>query len=187
MEHFWKSYNAFPTLLEANNRFTNRKQVFFDLTKLLSRYGNAFGVCLVHTHCGLLEGEIMLEKDDISQPVSVSEAGRYYAERWLPSGVPYEFTSRPTETPPEALFNEFKAMTQDAGVLGLYHVGREAVTRVEWTEGRKNMVRDIKDEDWHLSPVETAWNLGRGDPVTMVCVLLCATATTESGGYYLSK
>jgi hypothetical protein len=48
-------------------------------------------------------------------------------------------------------------------------------------------MRAMVEEDWRLNPVETAWNLGRGDPVTMACVLLCATATTERGGYHLGK
>ncbi|KAF1963922.1 hypothetical protein BU23DRAFT_635940 [Bimuria novae-zelandiae CBS 107.79] len=66
MEHLWRSYNSLPTLLEANDRFKDREQLFSNLARLLSKYGNVFGVCLVHTHCELLKGEIMLEKDDVS-------------------------------------------------------------------------------------------------------------------------
>jgi hypothetical protein len=187
MEHLWKSYNSLPTLLEANDRFKDRERLFSNLARLLSKYENAFGVCLVHTHCELLKGEIMLETEDVSQPTMISGAGPYYPERWLPSGTPYEFTCRRTEPPPQELLDEFRAMTQDVAVLGLYYVGPEDRVRIEWTEGRKNIVRDIQGEDWRLNPVETAWNLGKGDPVTMACVLLCATATTEQGGYHLRK
>jgi hypothetical protein len=187
MEYLWESYNSLPTLLEADRCFKNREKVFSDLAKLLAKYGNTFGICLVHTHCRLSEGEIMLERDDTSEPVCLTDIERLYPERWLPSGFPYEFTSRPTETPPEELFNEFRLITQEIGVLGLYHLGNEDGVRLEWTEGRKNLVRCMREEDWRLNPVETAWNLGKGDPVTMVCVLVCAVATTERGGYHLRK
>ncbi|KAF2133875.1 hypothetical protein P153DRAFT_419717 [Dothidotthia symphoricarpi CBS 119687] len=153
MDNIWKSYNSLPTLLEAKDRFMNREQVFSNLTRLLSKHGNAFGVCLVHTHCTLVEGEIMLDKDDISQPVGVSETGTY----------------RRTKTPPETLLNEFRNITQEIGVLGLYHVASEGAEKLEWTEGRQNL------------------NLGKGDPVTMACILFCTTATTERGGYHLER
>lgn len=187
MEHNWKSYNSLPTLLEAVQRFNDRERVFAGLARLLASYGNVFGVCLVHAHCTLSKGEIMMEREDVSEPVDPPKTELYYPERWLSSGIPYEFTSRYTETPPESLFNEFRAVTGAYEVLGLYYAGNQRDVKLEWTEGRKNVVRAMVEEDWRLNPVETAWNLGKGDPVTMACVLLCATATTEQGGHHLGK
>ena len=189
LEQVWTCYNTLPTLLDATSRFANRDRVFSSLAKLLSQHGNIFGVCLVHAHCTLSESEIMLEEDDISQPVSVSHLKNYYPKCWLPSGEPYEFTTFPTQAPPDALVEEFRAVTEAIEVLGLYYTGVEETDEIklEWTEGRMNKVRKMKEEDWYEGPVETAWNLGKGDPVTMACRLLCATATTDQGGYHLSE
>ena len=189
MEQVWRYYNTLPTLLEAKDRFNNREQVFDSLAGLLSKYNNMYGVCLVHAHCTLSAGEIMLEENDVCQPVWASDATACQPERWLPSGEPYEFTTRSTQAPPDELVDEFRGLTDEIGVLGLYYAGVEQTEEIklEWTEGRKNVVRTIKDEDWELEPVETAWKLGKGDRVMVLCILLCARATTESGGYHLSE
>jgi hypothetical protein len=187
MEHVWKYYNTLPTLFDANARFVNRDLVFAELVKLLAKYDNTFGVSLVHTHCILAEGEIMLEDDDISEPVGVSKIKACYAHCWLPSGQPYEFTTHPTPSPPDALISEFRTLTESVGVLGLYYAGDDDETKLEWTEGRKNMLRTIQKEDWNEDPMETAWNLGKGEPVTMACRKVCATATTAEGGAHLSE
>ncbi|KAM3067016.1 hypothetical protein ACMFMG_011798 [Clarireedia jacksonii] len=134
----------------------------------------------------------MLAEEDVSQLVQIAAATTCFAERWLPSGKLFEFTTRPTQDPPLKLIEEFQALVGNIGVLGLYYRGLEEAhdgvdARLEWTEGRKNMVKRLIQEDWKKGSVETAWSLSTGDPVTMRCVLFCVTATTDQGGGHLSK
>lgn len=180
-----KFYNILPTLEEANEKFVNRQEIFNILFELLAQHNNAFDICLVHAHCTLNEGEIMLETDGISQPVLASEAPAHYPERWLPSGIPYEFTTEPTQAPPPDLITAFCALTQSTGVLGLcYNSSRYLNPRLEWTEGRRNMTRMLAKEDEKPMTIESQWNLGRGNPVTVACYLYCTSKTTRSGGMH---
>lgn len=187
MEQVWKYYNTLPTLLEANERFKNREQIFSALTQLLSTYDNAFSICLIHAHCELSEGEIMLVEENVSQPVHVSNAPPCYAESWLPSGQPYEFTTHPTHEPPSALVKEFQVITGTDGVLGLHYVGfgsvdKDPVVQLEWTEGRKNFMRRMRQEDWEQEAVVgTAWNFGKSIAATVFCAVFCVSQTTHSG------
>ncbi|KAI0398652.1 hypothetical protein F4802DRAFT_611455 [Xylaria palmicola] len=189
MNSISRLYNTLPSLEEANEKFVNREQIFDTLSNLLSQYKNSFGICLIHSHCTLDEGEIMLETDGTSQPVLASEAPAYYPGRWLPSGVPFEFTTEPTQAPPPDLINAFSALTQGVGVLGLYCTDsfRESEPRLEWTESRRNMTRRLTEEDEKASTIETQWNLGRGDPVTMACMLYCTSETTRSGAVHTAQ
>jgi hypothetical protein len=69
---------------------------------------------------------------------------------------------RRTEKPPTELIDEFQRIVKDAklqDILGLYHI--------EWTEGRKNLTREITDDDKTGEPIQTAWDFGRGDPETV--------------------
>jgi hypothetical protein len=35
--------------------------------------------------------------------------------------------------------------------------------------------------------VQTAWDFGRGDPITMACTIVCDTNTTRSGSAHKSN
>lgn len=74
MDHVARLYNTLPSLSEADERFFNREKAFDLISKLLSQHGNVFSVCLVHAHCTLREGEIMLSSGETSQPVLASKA-----------------------------------------------------------------------------------------------------------------
>ncbi|KAI1124892.1 hypothetical protein F5Y10DRAFT_284666 [Nemania abortiva] len=179
-------YNALPTLGEADEGFANREPIFHTLAALLSQYNNIFGLCLVHTHCKLDEGEIMLAEGNVSRPVRVADSGLYYPERWLSNGEPYEFAVRVTDAPPKPLADAFDQIVKAAGlqrVLGLYHIdgGKDTVPMIEWTEGRKNLTRELTHDDRLAEPVQTAWDFGRGDPVTMACAMYCDVRMTRSG------
>ncbi|KAI1399453.1 hypothetical protein F4819DRAFT_464966 [Hypoxylon fuscum] len=179
-------YNTLPTLGDADEKFVNREGVFKVVATLLAEYGHVFGLCLVHAHCKLAEGEIMIEKNNISQPEELENAGAYYPDRWLASGEPYEFTVCQTQAPPKTLVDQFHQLTKEAkleDVLGLYYVDGpiEDPAIIEWTDGRKNLTRTMKEEDKAADPVQTAWNFARGDPVTMACTKWCDTRTTRSG------
>jgi hypothetical protein len=181
-------YNSLPSLAKADKGFSDRGRVFDALKKLLSQHGGKYGVCLVHSHCTLNEGEIMLSTDGIAQPVLVSKDQVYYPSHWLASGEPYEYTSDPTEIPPLALFEAFRSLTHDTKFLGLYYVGPlDAEPRIEWTEGRMNLTRKLTVDDWKVPIMETQWNLGRGYPVTMACFMFCVAKTTKSGGIHTGK
>lgn len=129
----------------------------------------------------------MLSRGNISQPETFALPGNYYPERWLSSGVPYEFTTRPTVPPPAALFDEFHRLTADIGVLGLYHIGDEVHGKmIEYTEGRKNILVALSDTEkpQAANHTETAWNLGKGDPVTMACMIVCDSRNTRDGSIH---
>lgn len=53
------SYNTLASLGYADETFTNRQNIFEKVGSLLAAYP-AFGLCLVHAHCKLHDGEIML-------------------------------------------------------------------------------------------------------------------------------
>ncbi|KAM3517017.1 hypothetical protein NHJ13051_009370 [Beauveria bassiana] len=179
-------YNTLPTLGHADDQFVNRDSVFEQLAELLAKYDNAFGICLVHSHCKLADGEIMLAKEDISEPVQLALIEQYYPERWLANGTAYEFSTRKTDDPPQDLVDEFYRITHGFGlqnILGFYHIegSQDAPAVIEWTEGRKNLTRAMTEEDKSAQPVQTAWNFGRGSPITMACTIVCDTRTTRSG------
>ena len=130
----------------------------------------------------------MLGTGNISEPRKVSELAEYYPERWLSSGTPYEFTTRPTTAPPAALIEAFNQLTAQIGVVGLYHIEKvesKPGKMIEHTEGRKNILMPYTDADRaHLATqTETAWDLGSYDPVTMACnsIIICDSRTTRSG------
>lgn len=82
--------------------------------------------------------------------------------------------------------DDFHRVAEDANlqdVLGFYHIegGKDAPAIIEWTEGRKNVTRKLTEDDKSAEPVQTAWDFGRGDPVTMACTIVCDTRTTRSG------
>ncbi|KAI1810731.1 hypothetical protein GGS20DRAFT_566251 [Poronia punctata] len=179
-------YNSLPSLGEADEQFVDREVMLRALASLLAQYEYAFGLCLVHAHCKLTEGEIMLAKGNVSQPEPVGSTPTYYPERWLSSGKAYEFTLRETEKPPMELIEEFQRIVKEANlhdILGLYHIGGDKQTKpiIEWTEGRKNLTREITEDDKVGEPLQTAWDFGRGDPVTMSCSIWCDQRTTRNG------
>ncbi len=98
-------YNGLSSVEDASYRLGNPKEILEKLTPVFEKYGDKFGVCLVHRHCTLDEGEKMVADGDISQPERDIEC---YPERWLASGEPYEFTRKPTESPPLELLEKFK-------------------------------------------------------------------------------
>ncbi|KAI0444429.1 hypothetical protein F4803DRAFT_511859 [Xylaria telfairii] len=183
-------YNTLPSLSEANERFRNRDEIFDRLLDLLSRHQGLFDVCLIHAHCTLADGEVMLENGDVSMPVKISGTEHCYPVSWLPSGEPYEYTTKPTKIPPPSLFDEFRALTRDVKVLGLHHNSPGMTeTRIEWTEGRNNCTRRLTEEDRDIQTVETQWSLTKEfkKKPQVQCVLYCHTTTTRHGAIHLGK
>ncbi|KAJ7791380.1 hypothetical protein B0H13DRAFT_1747171 [Mycena leptocephala] len=173
-------YNSLPTIEEADKNFVDRTQLFSKLAPLLAAYEYKFGVCLVHAHCKLEEGEMMVASGHISEPQKDLQC---YPERWLASGEPYEFTTESTATPPAELFTEFKAVVGSIDLLGLYAAGDNPRSGIlqEWTEGRKNITRVVTENE--PGDIETGWLPGTADLTTMVCVTKCksrARGHTES-------
>ncbi|KAK4199550.1 hypothetical protein QBC40DRAFT_227472 [Triangularia verruculosa] len=179
-------YNTLPTLGYADSQFVQRESVFKLLATLLAQYNNVFGICLIHSHCKLDDTEIMLAKGNVSQPEKLANIECFYPERWLANGTSYEFTTRQTEEPPQDLVSKFFDITRQFNlhdILGLYHIdgGKDAPAIIEWTEGRKNLTRILTEKDKSIEPVQTAWDFGRSDPVTIACTIVCDTRTTRSG------
>lgn len=187
-------YNQLPTLEDAERRFRDRDQVFSAAKSLLAQYGKLWGLCLIHAHCKLEKGEIMVARGNVSQPEPEDEVPEYYPERWLPSGEAYEFTTRRTITPPTELIHSMHDITSQVGVLGLYYIGEDHEQPgkvIERTEGRKNILSPYTDEDEaHTeSQTETAWDLSSFNPVTMACnkIIICDSRTTRAGAVHKSK
>jgi hypothetical protein len=196
MEHVWRHYNALPSLSEANQRFSDRATAFAAVEALFAKHPEGFGLCLIHTHCALTEGEIMLAFGAVSQPVPVSAAPEFYPERWLPSGEPFEFTTKPTTKIPSAAFLEdFRATFGSDSVLGLCVLDdaeptdgdgdKRQVAQIEWTEGRKNKVREVTEDDMKANPIPTSWTIGDGIVTMTWCNQYCPSKTTESGSGHL--
>ena len=89
------------------------------LAPLFAKYKDEFGACLIHSHCKLLPGEKMIATGHVSEPVIPSADLAHFPERWLPNGEPYEFTTKPTASPPAELVAEFQKIVGSIGVLGL--------------------------------------------------------------------
>lgn len=149
-------YNSLPSVEKANARFDDREAMLQKLAPLLAKYDNQFGVCLVHAHCAIEDGEKMIARGNVSEPLRDTPC---YPERWLATGEPYEFNSEPTKTPPPELFDAFRAAIGDLGVLGLFYIGKLADgILLEWTEGRKNITELRKPEELAGGEdIQTAW------------------------------
>ncbi|PVF95387.1 hypothetical protein CPB86DRAFT_827927 [Serendipita vermifera] len=148
-------YNTLPTLKEARNQLEDKEGILSKLVPILAKYENQYGVCLVHRHCTLEEGEAMVAEGNVSQPET---SGSYYPERWLSTGEPYEFNREPCKSPPENLLKEFQEAVGEIHVLGLFFVnnsGKADEIAVERTEGRKNIVTIVpKDSPMMVRPLD---------------------------------
>ena len=105
MDDHVQLYNSLPSLQESQARFRNRQEIFEKLSPLLSRFSNKYGVCLVHRHCTLEEGEKMVATGGISSP---QRDAKCHPLRWLATGEPFEFTTEVTEPPPRELLESFR-------------------------------------------------------------------------------
>ncbi|CUA67188.1 hypothetical protein RSOLAG22IIIB_13298 [Rhizoctonia solani] len=164
-------YNSLPSVADASDAFKDRDEMFAKLAPLLAAYQLQFGVCLVHGHCALEEGEAMVANGNISRPV---RGGPQYPERWLADGTPYEFNQEPTSAPPAELIRDFQAIVGKDSSLGLFYQNNppDGKTWVERTEGRENIV-ELIDNDKLPKHLETGWTPGTDGPVTMVCRIIC--------------
>jgi hypothetical protein len=143
-------YNTFPSLEEADEKFSNRERIFPMLVAVLSGYEDKFAVNLVHSHGKLEEGEKMVATGLINQPMKDVEC---YPDRWLPTGQAYGFNTQPTESPPEDLLGKFKAVvdTMDpvdgVGVLAMSYLKNLPVAPgevyMERTEGRADILESV--------------------------------------------
>lgn len=172
-----KMYNQLRLLGAATSEFTERDAIFEMASALLATYDYKWGIGLVHRHCRLADGEIMLTDGNVTEPVYFTETGLAHPERWLSTGQPYEFTTRATEQPPAALFDEFRAIAGDAAnLLGLYHIdlGEANTWQVERTEGRKNIVEKATSQPAQ-SPtmIEAGWVFGQGSSRPSYCQQYC--------------
>jgi hypothetical protein len=178
MVNYVSLYNSLPWLGEANEKFTNRDQIFSKLARLFAAHGGAFGVCLAHRHCTLEEGEMMVATESVCQPERDTEC---YPASWLANGEPFEFNQKPCPSPPETLFEEFGRIVDGTDVLALFYVQDEqrlGKVFVERTEGRKNIVDIVPYDAEHT--IATAWLPGHPNPTVFVCNV-CVTTTDDKG------
>ena len=172
-----ETYNQLRLLTAANSAFIKREAIFEKASALLAKYDHKWGIGLVHRHCKLADGEIMLADGNVTEPIYRAQTGLAHPERWLSTGQPYEFTTRETEQPPAALFDEFRTIAGDAAdLLGFYHLDRsEADTwLVERTDGRKNIVEKATSQPVpSATMIEAGWFLGPGTRRLMMCEQYC--------------
>jgi|ERR1700722_18211814 len=179
MVDYVQMYNNLPSIEEADERFTNREATFAKLAPILAEFNHQFGVCLVHAHCKLEQGEKMIAQGKITQPELNTDLV-HYPDRWLPNGQPFEFTTKPTTSPPAKLVNELQKITGPDGVLGLFYKSDD-VKELEHTEGRKNIMEEVTDLTG-TDHLETAW-LPNFDGVTLLagCTKYCQMSLGASG------
>ncbi|KAJ3876951.1 hypothetical protein F5051DRAFT_20871 [Lentinula edodes] len=187
-------YNALPSLGDADSTLAKtRTSVLAELGTLLLKYKGVWGVCLVHSHCTLLQGEAMVAEGNYCQPKMVDRvASPLFPGQWLSDGRPFEYTTEKTETPPQEIFKQLQDIAPDMqGVIGLYYAGdnrsvsRESVL-LEHTEGRTNITKNILRADLTDSEIQTAWipDSDGGMPIQMVCTQMCDWMTTRLGARY---
>jgi hypothetical protein len=169
MNTYVDMYNNLPTISQADAHFVDRDITFAQLAPLLSKYNHQFGICLLHAHCALNPGEKMIATGDVCEPVDPPTGFRYYPERWLSNGEPFEYTTSPTSSPPAELLSEFKRVVGGAGVLGLYFAGAsDGELWIERTEGRRNIMEVVSRLE-NPEAIETAWLPGTANLVRAVC------------------
>jgi hypothetical protein len=167
-------YNTLPSLDEANEQFINREQVLKTLGPLFAKHGNKFGLCLVHRHCTLEDGEMMVATGNVSEP---KRDIKCFPERWLATGQPFEFNRDPTSPPPSELVEEFQTIVKGmsfggVGVLGLFFVqDKQHVDgiHVERTEGRKNIMEVVPESSSFdiATCIATCWIPVDGSPTPL--------------------
>ena len=184
------AYNSLLYVDTADQHFPIpvRDEIFAKLITVLQQYGNnRFGVCLIHRHCSLEEGERMVSDGDISQPQRDAPA---YPERWLATGESYEFSREKTTSPSEELLERFRTVIGDIKVLGLCYIRdeeTEGILRVERTEGRSNITAIVPSNAapnaittaWHPLRPSKAQNQTLGQPIApaLACVVVCIKST----------
>jgi len=161
MSNLQSLYNALPSIQVTHDSFEKgkSKSLLSKLIPLISKYNNRFGVCLIHAHTTLEPGEVMLSnKNGIAKPIH--EPTTKYAEWWLISGEPYEFsTAPPAATPPPEFFWEFRDITGDNSYLGIFAVNPDAPdVQTETNNGRRSITKPGPPvEQEGTVYVESAW------------------------------
>lgn len=178
-------YNGLDTLEVANSKLLkhNPQQLLPTLGPLLKKYDYKYGICLVHRHCELEDGEIMISTGNIAQP---ERAAEYYPDRWLATGEAYEFSDEPSEAPPQDLLEEFQNYIQGIDVLGLFYVREvpeDGYVFSESTHGRKNVLETVRVDDPSpklVASYDSAWVPGHPNR-TMSTTGTCCTCSGHSG------
>ena len=185
------SYNRLYPVEIANRMFTNRDEILNKLGDVLQKYGNnKFGVCIVHRHCVLEDGEKMVATGNVSQP---EKDGTAYPERWLVTGEAYEFTREKTISPSEELLHNFQKIVGNVQVLGLFYIPEKEIEGVmlERTEGRRNITTTVP-YDTPRKAITTAWHpksvteAAKGSnqslgPRTSTVLYECSACTVSNG------
>lgn len=126
-------YNSLPSLLEANevlHKIVGNVDAFMLSTLApIFKDHQDFGVCLVHRHHKLNQGERMVSFQRVSKPECTNDL-KSFPEKWLSDGTPYEFKSTHTKKLPQSLQEKFHKALKGHGthdgrnlteVLGIFH------------------------------------------------------------------
>jgi hypothetical protein len=125
------TYNDLPLLKPAKERLDPIRDALLSsqkLKSLLKEYKHQYGVCLIHRHYEINEGEFVVSDGNETKP-QPEGCGNFYPERWLPDGTPYEFSRQQGKAPPKDLQKRFREVLRgiaggevNRGPLGLFFV-----------------------------------------------------------------
>ncbi|KAF7352252.1 hypothetical protein MVEN_01188900 [Mycena venus] len=180
-------YNNLPLINNAHDIFVSNDghRIIPRLWQLLRKFEGKFGICLVRRHCDIVDGEHMVADGPVTQPLPKA---RRYPLCWVDTGkdletkeafLPFEFSPKPTESPPAELFRDFRKIVGDLRVLGIFFVPEEDRRRTrhgfEYPRGRKNITR-------HDEVVITSWRHSDTDGQAMNrCAQTCCEGLNHAG------
>jgi hypothetical protein len=184
----YQIYNSLDFLDTANEKFRPHRGILCDpeLISLFKRY-RQYGVCLVHRHYDIREGELVVTDDSTTQPLE--ENGTYYPERWLPNGTAYEFNTKLGEVKiDETLLREFQEILKRyVGLksLGIFFIYSELETgrvMLEETDAvaRRSETREVDLGENIQGSVETNWIPGSSaSPLYCICTPHCRPSRVD--------
>ncbi|KAF8159369.1 hypothetical protein B0H34DRAFT_703168 [Crassisporium funariophilum] len=166
-----KFYNSLPNVDDAHKAFVHR-EILLKLVPIFAKHGN-FGICLVHRHTVLEEGEMMVTRGPFTEPERIEDAYAY-PHSWARCGTPFEYSSTSTPDLPQELLQDFQKIVVEASggdntvngmsVLGICYApecGTDIRGRilVEQTQGRTNIVEIVRvfEESELKNTIPTAW------------------------------
>ncbi|KAF8165649.1 hypothetical protein B0H34DRAFT_794019 [Crassisporium funariophilum] len=188
-------YSSLPNIDDAHRAFVDR-DILLKLVPIFANHKD-FGVCLVHRHTVLEEGELMVTRGRVTQPERITDA---YPHSWVRSGKPFEYNAVWTPDLPQTLLQDFqKIVAEESGgvntvdgmsVLGICYAPQfeEAVRGdilVERTEERANIIDIVElTEELELkNTIPTSWLPAKAT----CCEVPVACRCRVVGGVHISE
>ncbi|KAG6888388.1 hypothetical protein C0995_008709 [Termitomyces sp. Mi166 len=176
-------YNSLPSIQEANKMFRteDRPNIFAAVAEVLKRFEPVYALSLIHAHCTIVPGEVMVARGNVCQPEFIDPSD-CYPVCWLSDGL----------APPQELLEEFRERVGHyASVLGLAYKGphmKDLETTshldLEHTLDRANITTPLAQPRDELGDsVEAQWIPSCNDGVisALKCTQSCKPSSTRTG------